>query len=925
MLVGARLSDADFERLSRRLAQERARLRGLDSLDGWALSGAATEVVDGVILEVMEAIGVSRRVQPIALGSYGRGDLCPWSDVDLMLLCQDPQDFEKQRVDGVFYALWDQGFQVGHAVRTVDEALALAREDHTVLSSLLEHRPVRPGAPLEALQRGLAALFRDGKRVEDFIDAKIGETRERHARFDGTVFMLEPNVKEGPGGLRDLHLARWVARARWKVDGFQDLLKRSFLSEREANPLIRAESFLIWARWHMHQLSGRRQDHLRFDLQEALGELLSPDGRAAPDLDPRRRTERFMRAYYFHAGEVEQHTASVVERARASSTGTTGFEVAIRPAAGGFKLWKDSLTVSQRNQLLDDPSAVVRLFRVAQEEALPIYSYTKNLVREACRRFDAQTRRRNDVLSEFFWLLEDPKSDGRVLREFHELGVLRALIPEFRRVTSRWQHSLYHTYTVDVHSIIVLENLKRLRRGDFVSESVELTRWMSELLRPHVVYFAGLLHDVGKGWPKGDHSIRGEQVARVVGRRFEEAELIEWGPRETEDLAWLVREHLLMSDLSQRRDVSDPDLLEDFAGRCETLERLRMLHILTFADMRGTSPKVWTSWKGSLLAQLSTNAAGLLMSSADAHERLQRRRRRLQHELVAEASRRPELGVRPDEVQEFVDVMPPRYIFGFTPRRMVRHVEMWRDVSRLGGFSFHVSALRRESLSRVTLVCPDRPGLLALLAGALAANRLEVKTAQIFSIDAALTPPDVTGYDPNETYDLVAMDPERAAERLALDVVHVTDERGQLCDEPERWRQFRADFEAVLFGGKTVESLLEARRPVSTLQPRAVPDVPVEVAFSNDESDEETIIDVWGPDRHALLFQLARALTDSDLVIGLAKISSQGGRVADGFYVRDAATGGKLKDPKRMEAIREALVEAFHRSSERPRPLSEMV
>ncbi len=923
--MGPRLSKNEFHQLSTRLNAERGRLFELDSLDGWELSRAATSVVDDVVLQVVDSLGVAPEVQPVALGSYGRGDLCPWSDVDLMFLCEREDDFERERVDGVFYALWDQGFQVGHAVRTVGEALSLAREDHTVLSSLLEYRPIRPGAPIEALQRGLAAIFRDGQRVERFIDEKVAEARDRHERFGETVFMLEPNVKESPGGLRDLHLALWVARARWKVDGFQAMLSRSFLSEREAVALMRAESFLIWARWHMHRITGRRQDHLRFDLQEALGALLSPDGRAAPDLDERRRTERFMRAYYFHAGQVEQHAVSVADRARSSPTGTTAFEVAIRPTSGGFKLWKGALTVSNRNQLLEDPSAVVRLFRVAQEEALPVYSYTKNLVREAARRFDAETRRRNDVLSEFFWLLEDPKSDGRVLREFHELGVLRAIIPEFRRVTSRWQHSLYHIYTVDVHSIIVLENLKRLRRGDFASELIELTRWMGELLRPHVVYFAGLLHDVGKGWPKGDHSIRGEKVARVVGERFEEAELIEWGSRETEDLAWLVREHLLMSDLSQRRDVSDPDLLQDFASRCETLERLRMLHILTFADMRGTSPKVWTSWKGSLLAQLSANAAGLLMSSADAHERLQRRRRRLQHELVAEASRRPELGVHPDEVQEFVGVMPPRYIFGFTPRRMVRHVEMWRDVSRLGGFSFHVSALRREKLSRVTVVCPDRPGLLALLAGALAANRLEVKTAQIFSIDAALTPPKTEGYDPTDTYDLVAVDPERTAERLALDVLNVTDERGELCDEATRWRQFRADLEAVLFGGQSVDELLDARRPVSSLMPRAMPEVPVEVAFSNEESDEETIIDVWGPDRHTLLYQLARALTDSGLTIGLAKISSQGSRVADGFYVRDAASGGKITDVTRMKRIKAALVEAFQRSSERPRPLSEMV
>jgi [protein-PII] uridylyltransferase len=907
-----------------------AAIEGAPTTSGLELGRRMLEVMDRTVLEVMAAAAravdvepeaMLQRVQPVALGSYGRGDFCPYSDVDLMLLSSGPVEW----ADPVLYGLWDVGLQVGHAVRTLDEAVDLAMGDHTILSSLIEARAIVGPNDCQGLRPRIDALLREEHRAHEFIRHKLEEASSRRAKFGQTIYMLEPNVKESPGGLRELHHARWIAYARWRVASPARLLQRGVLSETEGRAMQRAEDFMVWTRWNLHAEAGRKQDHLRFDLQEKLARTYT-EGTSHSGKRALARTELFMRAFYFHASTVERVTRDLIDRATAVPASRSQSGMTFRTAPGGFKVWNGELTVAHRRQFEDEPASLVRLFRVAQEEALPIYSYTKNLIREGSRLIDREFRRRSDVVSELFWLVEDPKADGSMLDLFHQLGVLRGLIPEFRRVTARWQHSLYHVYTVDVHSLVVLKNLKRLRRGDLVEKVPELTRWMGELYRPHVLYFAGLLHDVGKGWPREDHSVRGERVAYQVGRRFEEADVIEWGPRETEDLAWLVRDHLLMSDLSQRRDVSDPVMLAEFAERCQTTERLRMLHILTFADMLGTSPKVWNEWKGALLSGLYQNTVGLLEGREDVELRLARRRARLVRELASEARERPELGLSPEAVHAFAQVMPSRYVFGFTPRRMARHVEMWRDVSALGGVAVHVTHLRREGNTRLTVVCPDQPGLLATLAGLLAANRMQISSAQIFSFDRGLeTPEHFEEMDPDLSYDLLATAPAHRAEGLALDVLHVTDEQGEIQDDPWVWRRFKSDLEAALFRRIDVRTLFEERRPPTSLGPRALPPIKIEVQFHNHDDRPETIIDVWGPDHLGVLFHLAEALTADGLTISLAKVSSQGGRIADGFYVTDTFTGRKITDPVRQQQIRERLIAAFEVSEGRPRALAEIV
>lgn len=904
-------------------ADRRATLADVQSRgDGLAVARGIADRVDGLLRRTLMGVAENRQIavddlwrvtSPLALGSYARRDLGPYSDVDVMFLIDDPES-ERTRdwLDGVLYGLWDQGFELSHSVRTVDQAMAAAEDDPRVLSTLIEHRRVAPDGPERhpVLDAALQSHFASPSRVDGFIRAKLAESKARAARYGDTVFLLEPHVKEGDGGLRELHTMRWLAWARWRTSTLQGLLTKGVISENEVRTIRKAYGFLLMVRAHMHVKSKRRQDVLRFDLQEEIAPSMGFWPRPTAK-DPRRAaTERFMRAYYFHARQLKVHCRAVIDRA-ASPTRASG---AALPAPGGFRVWNGALTTSHKEQFEHNPASMLRIFRVAQEEALQIYSYTQNRIRESVHLIDRDVRRRPDVVREFFRLLEDPKVDGSMLELMHDLGVLKALIPEFNRVTSRWQHSLYHVYTVDVHSLVVLKNLKRLRRGDFKTEVADLTRWMSGLMRPNVVYLAGLLHDVGKGWDRGDHSERGEKVARSVGARFEAAKLLEWTRRETEDLAWLVRQHLLMSDISQRRDLSDLQLIQTFADECRTVERLRMLYILTFADMKGTSPKVWTTWKAGLLEQLYAHAIRVLTSSDDQEPETQLRLRRitLTDELEAEARERPELSIDVESLHAFVSAMPGRYVLAFTPRRMVRHAQMWMDVSRFGGLAVHVTHLRREGTTRVNVICPDRPGLLALLAGTLAANRLQILSAQIYSVSRGdfsqasnEFPAEMSG-----TYDLIGTALERREEELALDVLHVVDQDGELCDDPQRWQRFREDLESVVFQGVDVAKLHAERNPPSRLDTRVRPEVPVEIRFNNTDSDSETVIEVFGPDHLGALYRVAKAISDAGLVIALAKISTQGDRVADGFYVHDGQ-GKKVTDPAQQERVRDALKSAL--------------
>lgn len=875
------------------------------------LTAEISDRVDQLVLAVAEAAAVRveetfgpspvRAIGLYALGSYGRRELCPKSDVDLLFLLPPGAAADLPElaafVDAVLYALWDLGLEIGHAVRTLEECEA-ALEDHSVLSGLFDLRLLPGGASgaavrhqgqleLEAL---IAQRLRPGPEVEAFVAAKLEEAQARQAKFGTTVFLLEPNVKESEGGLRDWHFARWIARARFGEAELPDLLRLGALSPTEAQSLTRAYGFLLQVRVELHRLTGRRQDVLGFQHQEQVAARLGYLRAGSTDHDQKTHgIERFMRGYYFHARNLRHLSGLVVARAQAEGRQRRGEAYLL----GRFRVSKDHLTVQTLDQFRRDPVDLLRIFRIAQEEALPIDSYTKNQLSEQAGLIDRRWRREPAMVEELFRLLEDPKADGALLEELHDLGIWRRLFPEVSRITARWQHSLYHVYTVDAHSLFVVRCLKRLVRGDEAALEPELTKVAGELTRPRVLYLAGFFHDIGKGWPRGDHSRRGAMVAKEVGRRLEAPGLLRWSAEETADLAWLVEEHLTLSDTAQRRDLSDPALIQALAQKIGSGERLTMLLLLTYADMKSTSPKVWTTWKRALLLQLHERVKAALEEgpvAAPGHK--EARRQQAITELAHALGERGEVVDREAGAQ-FVAAVPDRYLLSVRPRHMARHFGLWRRSIADGRPSLHLRHLVREDASRLTLSCPDRPGLLAVLAGVLAAHRLQILSAEIYSMEW--------------------MEGDQLR-RGALDVLWIKDEAGHAALHNESWTKVEADLVAALAGQLEVQALVEKRsRPGLPDRPR--PWVKSEVVISNRASQSDTVIDVYCRDRIGVLYTIARVLAAAGLSINLAKISTQGDRVADAFYVTDVHTGAKIEDPAQLLAVERELLDALERLS----------
>lgn len=876
------------------------------------------DVLSRLVSGAIQAVGNdSGDVALVALGGYGRHELGLRSDVDLLFLVSEPAtEASSPLVEAVLYALWDIGVEVGHAVRTPVSTLSWAEAEQSILSSLLDARLI----PLEVqdpsfgarafgfIERGIDALVARAEVGQALIQAKLDEAQRRHSRYGETVYLLEPNIKESAGGLRDLHVAQWIARVKFKTHGIHQLLKLGVLSTEEHRALLRAYDFLLRVRFELHRVTQRRQDHLRFENQEKIAEILGYRESQGSELERNRHgVERFMRGYYFHARQIRVHSHSIIERATHLPP-KKGHKPL--PAPRGFRYWGNKLTVSSTDQFEREPAAMVRIFDVAQEEGLEIHPYAKHLLFENRRRLDQAWRRDRRVVDPFLSVLENPQHDASCVEQMHDVGLLKSLIPEIARVTGRWQHSLYHVYTVDIHSLKVLDGAKRLRKGEHHEAMPALTRMLEELPRPCVLYLACLLHDIGKGWRRDDHSIRGAKVARVVGDRLTSAGSPGWTEEETVDLIWLVKDHLLMSDIAQRRDVSDPELIQQFSEVVATEERLEMLYLLTVVDMKGTSPRVWNTWKASLLRELYANTRAALRShdGLGAKRHIGARRRRAQEALVSE------LGggnTALAKAEAFFSSVPDRYLLSVSTNKMARHVRMWSGVRRYGGLATHVGHFRRGGVSTFTVVSRDQLGLLASIAGVLAANELSILSASVFSISEE---PKSLSEDVPNAEDFEHVPTEVSSGSIALDVLHVTDARGGVCDDGERWFRVRTELEAMLSNKEDIRKQVLRRIWRTSRIPSHRPAVATEVNVVVDQG-EDVVVDVFCEDHLGTLWLIAQTLAEQGLAITLARISTQGHRVADGFYVRDVESGEKV-DAARLRQVAKTLKEALSKVSD---------
>ncbi len=835
-----------------------------------------------------------------AVGSYGRGVLAPRSDVDVRIIVDHNAARAQEVAEALLYPLWDAGLHVGHQVMDVEGALSLARDDLATATSLLDLRTVGGDA------RRIEALVR--RALDGFFTAELGrflgrlreEQASRHERYGGSLYLLEPDVKSGAGGLRDLDLARWAARARYHVAELSQLVPLGVLLPREAEELREAEAFLWQVRARLHVRAGRRSDRITFDAQEELGKSLEgaldePDAVAA---------ERFMQRYYGHARTIARMVERVLDvcepprKTRPSGPGEL--------LAPGVRTFDAQSTLESPAQLADDPALAMRLYHAAMRRGMSVYPYARDAVARVCHdpSFCEGLRRSPEAARLFLDCLvhaaerEVPARHGApvkgsILRELHDVGLLLAMVPEFHPVVGRVHHDIYHVYTVDVHSVAAVDRLRALQRGDLASEHKLACRLAGDVARPLPLYVALLLHDVGKGQGGAGHSERGALQCRPICER------LGLSAEEVDEVAWLIREHLTMYHVATRRDLEDPGTVGAFAqtirqGGGSPIERLQKLYLLTVADISTTSPTAMTSWKARMLDDLFLATSHHLASEQRSLESSDQALARVR----AAAAAWPGSGGR---VEPFLDAflagMPKFYLAAHDGAAVAAHAAIAR---RRGAKGAIVGIAPRKHPDAMTLcvVAADRPGLLAKIAAAIAASRLEILTAHIFVRPLSLAE---IGGSEIEAVDL--FDVRRSAREGDEAIAPLTD---------QELARLEADLQALLDGAIEPHKLLHDRRGGGSFRERPSPAVETEVEIDDRASRRFTVIDVYAKDRPGLLFTIANALHELGLSIARSKIATEGARAADSFYVTEL-DGTKVGSPSRQDEIARNVTAAIER------------
>jgi [protein-PII] uridylyltransferase len=813
----------------------------------------------------------SERLAVLAVGGYGRAEMAPHSDVDLLFLTPwKITPWAESVIESMLYMLWDLRLKVGHASRTVKDCLRLGREDITIRTALLEYRFVAGHAPLaeDLGERLWNDLFRN--TGPEFIEAKLAERAGRHRRQGGQRYVLEPNVKEGKGGLRDLQTLYWIGKYLHRVPSPEGLVAAGLFTQEEYETFARAETFLWAVRCHMHYATSRATDQLTFDLQVQVAERMG-----YADAGGRRAVEHFMQHYFRHAtrvGELTRIFLTELEarhaKPEASLKGLFRRRKRVRP---GLKLVQGRIDVESPSDFVADKLNLLRIFEEALRTGYLLHPDAMRLIAANLDRIDDDMRSDPEAVQIFLDLLLRHGNPERALRRMNELGVLGAFIPEFEPIVAMMQFNVYHHYTVDEHTIQCISTLAQIERGELIEELPVASRILTEGVNRRILYMALFLHDMGKGRPE-DHAILGAQIARRVAPR------LGLSADESETVEWLVRYHLLMSDIAQKRDLSDPRTVRDFAKAVKTRERLDLLTVLTVCDIRGVGPGTWNNWKAMLLRQLYRDTATALEGGLESLNRAQR------EDEAKRALREVLTGWEPKDLRAETARHYAPYWQGLTTETQAVFARLLRglrdDEIRI---DLHPDVAR--DATRACFALADHPGIFSRLAGALALVGANVVDARTYT----------------------------SKDGYATAVFWVQDAEGKPY-EVSKLPRLRGMIDKTLNGEIKARDALKDRDRVRKRESQFR--FPTHIVFDNEGSEIYTIIEVDTRDRPGLLFDLTRTLAVSHIYIASAVIATYGAQVVDTFYVKDMF-GLKLHTKSRQEALERKLRQAITEGAER--------
>ncbi|MWV17689.1 [protein-PII] uridylyltransferase [Pseudomonas sp. L-22-4S-12] len=808
----------------------------------------------------------------LAVGGYGRGELHPNSDIDLLILL-DSADHEVFRspIEGFLTLLWDIGLEVGQSVRSVDECAEEARADLTVITNLMESRTIAGPERLRLRMQEVTSAERMWPSKHFFL-AKRKEQQARHAKYNDTEYNLEPNVKGSPGGLRDIQTILWVARRQFGSLNLHSLVQQGFLVDSEYGMLASSQEFLWKVRYALHMLAGRAEDRLLFDHQGKIAALLG-----FKDGDGKLAVENFMQKYYrvvMGVAElsdlINQHFEEVILRA--------GEPGPAQPLNSRFQLRDGYLEVTHAKVFQRTPFAILEVFVLMAQhpEIKGVRADTIRLLRDSRHLIDDDFRRDIRNTSLFIELFKSTQGIHRNLRRMNRYGILGRYLPEFGHIVGQMQHDLFHIYTVDAHTLNLIKHLRKLKRPELAEKFPLASKLIDKLPKPELIYLAGLYHDIGKG-RGGDHSELGAVDAEAFCARHQ---LPNWDSRL---ITWLVQNHLVMSTTAQRKDLSDPQVIFDFAQQVGDQTRLDYLYVLTVADINATNPSLWNSWRASLLRQLYTETKRALRRGLENPLDREEQIRQTQSSAIDILVRG---GTDQDDAEQLWSQLGDDYFLRHTAADVAWHTEaiLQHPAGKDPLVLIRETAQREfEGATQIFIYAPDQHDFFAVTVAAMDQLNLNIHDARVITSTSQFT---------LDTY-------------IVLDA-----DGGRIGDSPARIKQIRDGLVEALKNPDEYPAIIQRRVPRQLKHFAFAP----QVTIHNDAQRPVTVLDITAPDRPGLLARIGKIFLDFDLSLQNAKIATLGERVEDVFFITDAHNQ-PLSDPELCARLQDAIVQQLSQAN----------
>ena len=810
---------------------------------------------------------LNQRLAIVARGGYGRGELNPYSDIDLLFLHDYKRGpYAEIVTELMLHALWDAGLTVGQGVRNARETVRLANDDLKEKTAILDARYLAGDRPLWDELENLLTEEVLNKNQQKFFQAKLAESRERHARYGDSLYLLEPQIKEGEGGLRDLHTALWLAKVKYKINSLEELVHKAIITDRELAEVLGARDFLFRVRNSLHFLTRRHFDQFTFELQEKIAPMLGFESSAGQSA-----SAMLMRTYYQHASTILRFSEGLIARVvEGVGSGRFGRRNAAREIRAGVVIQQGLLALADPDLFQREPLNLITIYIDCMNHGVGLSGATYQRVRDNLGLIDDAMRGDPRTGAALMAILSGKTGVAETLEAMHRAGVLGAIIPEFGNLYARVLHDLYHIYTVDRHSLVAVRELEKLRAGEFKKTHPLLTEVSREVDCMPIVFLALLLHDIGKGHGH-DHHERGALLTAEVCVR------LGLGADDIDLVVFLVRNHLLMSQVAQKGDIEDESTVADFARQVGSIDRLKALYLLTFADMRAVAPNVYNNWRDMLLSDLYMRSLKLLEHG---HREAVEPARRLVLLKAQVRERLRKAKVDGAEIESFLNEMPDRYFFTTPENDIPLHLELMRALGDRTLVTRHRHFPELE-FTEFLVITRDQPGLFSMIAGALTANNLNILSARITT----------------------------RSNGIALDAFRVSHQgpSGAIALDDDRWVRVEADLERVIKGERDIADLVASAYHVRSAESKFVRRFETEVTIDTRTSERFTVVDVFTQDRVGLLFAITHTLFRLGYMIHLARISTNADQALDVFYVTDRE-GNKIEDLPRMRELKEQLV-----------------